>query len=180
MARSVNAILRKHANAKLKAHTVAPSSIERDDTAWLAQNYREVAVAPPAPGYIPASRTEVEDYNGFNAFLQEWEHNESHDVKGSTIAPTTGMVRPEPKSIYSPAGTPRIRREGPAKRRAAERNERDCELPADKRSRQTIEVYDGRMRHTATMSINPFNRTFTIAGPRFKSGQSIADKRKAR
>lgn len=156
MARSVTAILRKHAKAKLKAHNVAPSSVERDDTAWLAQNYREVAVAPPAPGYVPASRTEIEEYDGFNAFLQEWEHNESHDVKGSTIAQTTGMIRPEPKSIYSPAGVPRIRREGPAKRCGAQRARlrsagRQAVAPDDRGVRRSYAPY----RHDERQPVQP-------------------------
>ena len=68
----------------------------------------------------------------------------------------------EPASIYSPAPPSRFKVERPAKRKPAERNERDCELPADPRRRQTIEVVNDRGHVTGTVRLNPFTKRMSI------------------
>ncbi len=178
MARSVDAILRKHAKAKLKPHVVmsAPQTLSDED--WLARNDTGVRVAQSAPLHAsqPTDR-EIESYASFCTFLADYDTNEAKDVSQSRTAPITSLVRPEPKSIHSPAGQSQIRFERPAKRRTAERNDRDCTLPADQRKRHTLHAINGRGKDTATITVDPFNRTFAVSGPRFRDGASIADKR---
>lgn len=70
----------------------------------------------------------------------------------------------EPASIYSPAPPSRFHREPPRKRRAAERNERDCELPPDPRRRQTLTIEDGDGRARGVIQINPYSKRITVGG----------------
>ncbi|WP_315740082.1 hypothetical protein [Bradyrhizobium sp. SZCCHNR1093] len=125
---------------------------------WLAANY-----APSAPPPLPtkAELKAREEVATFNRFFDEYEHNEIPDRLGKT-----GQY--EPKSIYSPAPAARIRREAPRKRKAAERNERDCELPTDLRRHHTLHVTDGRGRDKATITVNPFSKRITITGAGFR------------
>ena len=57
-----------------------------------------------------------------------------------------------------------VRREPPRKRRAAERNERDCELPPDLRRRQTITIEDGNGTARGVVRINPYAKRIAISG----------------
>ncbi len=125
---------------------------------WLAANY-----APPPAPRLPtkAELKAAEEVATFNRFFDEYEHNEIPDRLGKT-----GNY--EPASIYSPAPASRIRREPPHKRKAAERNNADCELAPDMRRHRTFHVTDGRGRDTATISINPFSKRLTITGPGFR------------
>ncbi|WP_315729847.1 hypothetical protein [Bradyrhizobium sp. SZCCHNRI2010] len=95
------------------------------------------------------------EYDTFQRFADEWEFNDIPDRLGKT-----GQY--EPKSIYSPAPASRIRREPPRPRRAAERNERDCELPADQRRHHTLNVTNGRGKPTATIKVNPFSKRIEV------------------
>ncbi|WP_316200947.1 MULTISPECIES: hypothetical protein [unclassified Bradyrhizobium] len=120
---------------------------------WLAANY-----APPPAPRLPtkAELKAAEEVATFNRFYDEWEHNEIPDRLGKT-------GQHEPKSIYSPAPASRIRREPPRPRRAAERNERDCELPQDMRRHQTLTVTNGRGKPTATIKVNPFSKRIEVS-----------------
>jgi hypothetical protein len=69
----------------------------------------------------------------------------------------------EPASIYSPAPPSRFKVERPAKRKSAERNQRDCELPADPRKRQTVTLVNDRGHVTGSVSLNPFTKRMTIS-----------------
>ena len=95
------------------------------------------------------------EYAAFQHDLVMDEYNDIPDRLGKT-----GNY--EPESIYSPAPPSRFQRIAPKKRRAAERNERDCELPADPRRRQTIEVVNDRGHVTGTVRLNPFTKRMSI------------------
>ena len=70
----------------------------------------------------------------------------------------------EPKSIYSPAPPSRFQRVAPKKRKSAERNDRDCELPADPRRHQAVTVVDGAGIARGVVSVNPFSKRIAFAG----------------
>jgi hypothetical protein len=151
-----------------KAERDAAYERKRDLAAdWLASNY-----AKPQPPPLP-TKAELrlnEDHATFERFYNEHDHNETPDPLGKT-----GTY--EPKSIYSPAPASRIRREPPAKRRAAERDERDCELPADGRRHLTLNVTNLKGKATGTITVNPFAKTFHVQGLRFRDGMSAAERR---
>ncbi|SHH05058.1 hypothetical protein [Bradyrhizobium erythrophlei] len=69
----------------------------------------------------------------------------------------------EPKSIYSPAPQSRVRFERPAKRKAPERTDRDCEIP-DYRRRQTFTIEDSSGRARGAIQINSYSKRIAIGG----------------
>lgn len=121
---------------------------------WLAANF--APTASPAPHISRAEMKQAAEYATFNRFYDEWDNNDIPDKLGKT-------GEHEPKSIYSPAPPSRIRFERPAKRKAAERTERDCEIP-DYRRKQTFTIEDGEGRARGAIQINPYSKRITIGG----------------
>ncbi|MGC0389356.1 hypothetical protein [Bradyrhizobium sp. USDA 241] len=121
---------------------------------WLAANF--APVASPAPAVSKADMKAAAEYATFNRFYDEWDTNDIPDKLGKT-------GEHEPKSIYSPVPASRIRFERPAKRKAAERNERDCEIP-DYRRKQTFTIEDASGRARGAIEINPYSKRIRIGG----------------
>jgi hypothetical protein len=122
-----------------------------DNAGWLAANTPVVPVAPEP--YEPPS----EAYRAYRRFEEMEEHNETPDRLGKT-------GEHEPKSIYSPAPASRFRFEQPNKRRSGDRNEPDCELPADLRRHATYIIEDASGRARGVVTINPFAKRIRVAG----------------
>jgi hypothetical protein len=115
----------------------------------------DVATAPIDEG--------AESYARFNEYLAEYETFDLPDCK----AVTPGLVRvsraAEPKSIHTTAPSGPIKFERPPKRRNADRNERDGELPEDPRRHHTLKTTDGH-----SITVNPFSKRLTVSGPGFR------------
>lgn len=156
-------IMTAHEREVIREQKRGAYELARDANAdWLAANYPE---AKPAPATSQSERDHAQMYMGklWRAF---------GDLEETNILPagvkSYEMIRREPESIHSPAPASRFKFERPKKRKAAERNSRDCELPIDMRRHHTLTVTDGRGRHTATITVNPFSKRIGVTGPAFK------------
>jgi hypothetical protein len=111
---------------------------------------------------VPADE-DAESYARFQEFHREYETNEAPDCRGVTPGLVKVSTRPEPKSIHSPVPPLKIQFERPAPRKACtERNDRYCELPAEKRRRQVVTIVNGQGKPHARVLLNPFTKRMKI------------------
>jgi len=106
---------------------------------------------------------EEEAYARFCAFETDYATNEAPDCKAVTPGLVKVSMKPEPKSIYSPAPSGPIKFERPQKSRTGgERTDRQCELPKDPRRRLVYTVVNDSGRVTARVLVNQFSTKMKI------------------
>jgi hypothetical protein len=140
MSRNINAILR---------------SVELAKAQRVRRNHTTADFAAPDPV--------VEDYKSFTAFREDYATNEYPDCKAVTPGLVKVSARPEPKSIYSPAGHSKIQFERPRRRSSGKSLSRDCELPPEKRKNYTLRSTSGH-----TIEVNPFSKRIAVSGPGYR------------
>ncbi len=107
-----------------------------------------------------------ESYARFSSFAAEWDTNEAPDCKTVTPGLVKVSMAPEPKSIYSPAGTSRISFEKPKKRNGRDPHNVSafCELPTDRRRDLTLTVEDGSGRARGVIRVNAVSKRIAVSG----------------
>jgi hypothetical protein len=144
MSRNIAAILR----------TVELARIQR-----VKRNHTTAEVAP-----APVDE-DAESYARFSEFLTDYETFDIPDCKAVTPGLVKVSMQAEPASIYSPAGSSRIKFERPKRRRAPDRSSGpDCELPEDRRRHQSVVVEDAHGRARGVITINPFSKRIHVGG----------------
>ena len=102
----------------------------------------------------------LDEHDEIMAFQREIDRLENDTF----IPDPMGRSSYEPKSIYSPAPASRIKFERPVKRKIGERNDRQCELPADPRRKRTMTLIDDNGVARGVIGINPFAKRVAFAG----------------
>jgi hypothetical protein len=144
MSRNIAAILR----------TVELAKAQR-----VKRNHTTAEVAP-----APVDE-DAESYARFSEFMAEYDTFDIPDCKAVTPGLVKVSMQPEPASIYSPAGSSRIKFERPRKRATPDRSSGpDCELPPDPRRHLTFTVEDGSGRARGVVRINPFSKRIGVSG----------------
>jgi hypothetical protein len=105
---------------------------------------------------------EAESYTRFCAFADDYETFDMPDCKAVTPGLVKISRKAEPKSIYTPAPSGPIRFERPKPRKIGDRNDRFCELPAEKRRKHVVTVVSASGQVAARVLVNPFTKRMKI------------------
>jgi len=121
------------------------------------------AAAHQAPWHHrPCLDEDEASYARFCAFASDYDTFDLPDCKAVTPGLVKVSRQAEPKSIYSPAPSGPIRFERPKPRKIGDRNDRFCELPAEKRRRHVVTVVSASGQVAARVLVNPFTKRMKI------------------
>jgi hypothetical protein len=128
-------------------------------TVELAKAQRTARRHTPAK-VAPAPAPVLDEHDEIMAFQREIDRLDNDNF----IPDPMGRSSFEPKSIYSPVPAARLTFERPLKRKIGERNDWNCELPADPRRKRTMTLIDDNGVARGVIGINPFSKRVAFAG----------------